>query len=313
MIYVIYIHTFQRGACVVCSEQIGQCEGLRIAERATVWLRVFRFVGLTINKIHPHGSRRMANGLYLPMKNKPFLLYHYTSLYALHRMIMTIRKTPTEVVPHISLRATHISFLNDLTEGGLVFDVLKEATRNKLNIKTLMNTSAFPFVCSFSSKQDDLNMWRCYADSGKGVCIAFEREIVEQEDVLPKFEKCEYTNKEKLVDSLKQKSTNSEISGVNESTVKTLLHDFCKYKHESFREESEWRIIFDEITEKFETKNGVLTPYHTFRVPVNSIFSITLGPKCDAERNTFSLRRLIDSKCYEARKIEINYSKLPIK
>lgn len=94
------------------------------------------------------------------------LLYHYTSLETLYAIISNIKPT-SENEAYFTLRATHASFLNDLNEGRLLPEALKEIGINENKLWLSLDRTGYPFVLSLSELCDDLNMWRCYADQGE--------------------------------------------------------------------------------------------------------------------------------------------------
>lgn len=44
-----------------------------------------------------------------------------------------------------------------------------------------LDRTGYPFVLSLSELCDDLNMWRCYADQGRGVAIGLDKPILDEE------------------------------------------------------------------------------------------------------------------------------------
>ena len=115
------------------------------------------------------------------------MLYHYTTIEALFSIIEQIstetdidecgRRNEHWVLP---LRATHIGFLNDSTEGSLLTHALAGMKVSQEAVKSAALQNGKQYVLSFSKKKDDLNMWRSYSDDGYGVMLGFDRDRLEK-------------------------------------------------------------------------------------------------------------------------------------
>lgn len=224
--------------------------------------------------------------------NTPNLLYHYTSIQALFAIINGINKEDCENV-HFKLRATHSSFLNDETEGRLLPNVLAELGVNKNILFILESIQGYPFVVSLSELADDLNMWRCYANQGSGVAIGLDYAELEQ---AYKPEKVEYTTHEELLEELKSQGIEQYIGKEDVLPLARIIAKALIYKHSSFEAEKEWRIYDHSTEDKFRFSSELIISYKEFKICTSAIKSITLGPKCDYEKNQFSIARMLKSK-----------------
>lgn len=252
-------------------------------------------------------------------KTEPSVLYHYTSLEALFSIISkveTIRtgETPSEGERHIKLWASHCDFLNDSTEGTLLPNVLKRFKKFKdLDIYALASMSGYPLIISFSELEDDLNMWRSYANDGRGVAIGFNfkklNEIKEVDCDRRPLCKCEYTTGNSLWEQYKNRDFPEVYE--NLSPLSKELNNMMKYKDSHFASEKEWRFVACDIPNKFRMSKNLIIPYKEISMPLDIIDSITLGPQCDLERNRFSIGRLIPSGCDIDHKIKISKSEVP--
>ena len=226
------------------------------------------------------------------------ILYHYTSLDALYAIIDEINNDdPNDVF--FKLRATHASFLNDLSEGRLLPNALKTLGASDEVLQIIQNTMGYPFVVSLSELRDDLNMWRCYANKGEGVSIGIDKvelDIAVNENNNCKLDKCEYVKEEELVNLLKEKGADKMISNKNVLSMFQILRDALIFKDSSFHAEAEWRIHDFNLETKYRISDNVIIPYREIRIPVSAIKSITLGPKCNRDKNLFSLNRMLKSK-----------------
>jgi len=100
----------------------------------------------------------------------PDLLWHYTTLDSLEKILGSR-----------SIRATHAGHLNDPREFHLVFDAYDDALRlawpdRVADLSTFHNRRdplyrLTPFAVSLSENQDNLLLWRSYADSLTGVAL----------------------------------------------------------------------------------------------------------------------------------------------
>lgn len=252
-------------------------------------------------------------------KTEPSVLYHYTSLEALFSIISKVEVKNTGEAPDegerlIKLWATHCDFLNDRTEGTLLPNVLKKIKKFKnSDIYALACMYGYPLIVSFSELGDDLNMWRSYANDGIGVAIGFKfkklNEIKEVDCDRRLLCKCEYTTGNSLWKLYK----NREFPDDRKNLIPLVkeLNNMMKYKDSNFASGKEWRFVAHDIPDKFRMSKNLIIPYKEINIPMDAIDSITLGPKCDLERNRFSIERLIPQGCDIDHKIKISKSEVP--
>lgn len=212
------------------------------------------------------------------------MLFHYTSLQGL-----------IGVLNAQSLWASHCEFLNDSQEYFEAIDYLKQQTSALWMNDDYLSPIAWGmrgileelkdseiYTTSFSEKADLLSQWRGYCDSGIGVCIGFNKKIIQ--DFCNKnsyeLEKCLYENEEKknllrdliekcILDLPRPKLTRSEFYSADskvrvdhefsyrESLTADNMHSknallnfkekanelAPRIKNIGFIEEAEWRII----------------------------------------------------------------------
>ncbi len=129
------------------------------------------------------------------------------------------------------------------------------------------------FVMCFSEESDSLNQWRGYADNGKGCCIGFSHELLQQyctnSTGLLRLEKIEYISEEQVVNMVQNNSNEAlmdlrtlrqwivenmthnnddpdtdDLLGFNfNGMLENLFIDSLKYKSVGFNEEKEWRLF----------------------------------------------------------------------
>lgn len=242
------------------------------------------------------------------------LLYHYTSLETLYAIISNIKPT-SENEAYFTLRATHASFLNDLNEGRLLPEALKEIGINENKLWLSLDRTGYPFVLSLSELCDDLNMWRCYADQGRGVAIGLDMPILDEEYHTyskGKLDICKYVSKDELVDTLKKEGAEKIITDGNVLSLDRFIVDkLLVYKDKTFTAEREWRIHVVDTEDKFRVSlnSDLIIPFKELKIPIVALKSITLGAKCEYERNHFSLSRILSK---YSQRIKIQKSHVPL-
>ena len=123
---------------------------------------------------------------YLVAKKKlPRLLYHYTSISGLAGMINTAQRDQKEGrVPFSTLWLTNLRTLNDDLEGvsavnkvisklAAICDVEEDDLKDfeTTAIESFLDNS---FVISFTTKRDDLSLWKAYGGVDVGICLGFD-------------------------------------------------------------------------------------------------------------------------------------------
>ena len=243
----------------------------------------------------------------------PEILYHYTSLETLFAILSGIftEKSYVGDTSYFYMRATHASFLNDDKEGRLLPIALKELGENEQKIAILDSLCGYPFILSLSKLNDDLNMWRCYADNARGICIGIKtNQLNEHEDI----KKCEYISIEELLDIFNTENVKDMINDNDVTNIARFLNQAFYYKDKTFIAEQEWRLFITDLTDKFCYSNNKIIPYKEIKIPTSALYSITTGPKCDYEKNIFSIRRLLKTKISgdELNRIKFLQSNVPL-
>lgn len=168
----------------------------------------------------------------------------------------TTLDTLVAVLQSGKMRMNSIVSMNDKTEIGF----LEEYIRNYKEDFDKYLFADKEFLTSFTTRIDDLDMWRLYGDNARGVCMVFERinkdsdelfnisYIAEKSDVLEKIAK--------LQDALK------------DSSIRFRMNLLKKYQHflklSDYSSESECRLMVNsEKTDGWfiNRDNGILTPY----------------------------------------------------
>jgi hypothetical protein len=220
---------------------------------------------------------------------KPPALYHYTSMEAF-----------ISILNSGQIRATHIRYLNDLSEAEWMWQAVLELLQKQTvtEAKDRADRAAGiiaaidqrhqqnEFVASFSENGDDLTQWRAYCPGGAGLSIGFNTAALSTQWVAdPKCQdpafvgsalrKVRYLNEQgeaKLfneLDSMVRLSPSIQ-RGIDGQPVTTeqfvtawLSTVATAYKHPAFAAESEWRLVF--------SKPHKPMPYQRFRPGKSSL------------------------------------------
>lgn len=188
------------------------------------------------------------------------------------------------------------------------------------------------FVASFSEEGDSLPQWRGYCPMGMGVSVGFDSsalkegalevqsQLPEDEDnddpiINRSFLKCVYTESEKL--KLISESVNTYITAIQGKhpqlttvTAKTFLAStiaLCSplFKHESFKEEREWRLVLECNDRKvpkrhFRVAQSTLIPFIKINVRKNArrtyVKSVYVGPSPNEQLAAWGVKKLLDQR-----------------
>jgi hypothetical protein len=203
------------------------------------------------------------------------------------------------------------------------------------------------YVFSLSQEKDDLGQWRGYCPKGVGFCIEFDSEKISSiiKNTNYSLTKCVYDKEEKEnivkllfddLESLFESSSKSEstfssfrtqVDDISDKDIIDILHhvrilQISSYiKHESFKNENEYRIVqivqnVIQNTKSNETSyrhgNSMIIPYIEVSLLDNGklpISKIIVGPTPHPELSRLSVESLLKSEKYGGVKVEI--SKIP--
>lgn len=168
-------------------------------------------------------------------------------------------------------------FRGQLIYGLDEIDALKLITKS-IKERMLERNDALFYGACFSEKGDKLSQWRGYADDGHGISIGFNYEslakLISEEESINLF-KIEYPdeNNESALAQIKKHSEDiigSILYAINTNDSKKLfsndtyaidvfhelssrifIQESIKFKNPAFKEEAEWRIVFDDEIDKY--------------------------------------------------------------
>jgi hypothetical protein len=275
-------------------------------------------------------------------QSAPHSLFHYTSIESL----LGIKSTG-------SIWASHIYFQNDSKEIVHACEVLRhaiapriafgglsaeeEGLANQLQkwVKSFHREKYCLFVFSLSEVPSLLSQWRSYTPHGKGVSLEFGSALLDIliRDNSLRIAKCMYEEHEhreiltslfeKLLTSFRQKvqldtweseTVENQHFQFFESFRGDVLQVLSLIKHESFREEREWRLISQYFPSyaipqiKFRSGSSLLVPYLEIPIAVRSpVFdSIILGPTPHADLSMNALAMFGTNSGLTARTVNSN-------
>ena len=270
------------------------------------------------------------------------LLWHYTDTQGLEG-----------IVRNRTIRLSHPSFLNDPSELQYANSVYKEMLYMLANHKSPLAQKFakgyqdykkdkdfhVPFVASFCSDQDNLELWRQYGDDGRGFSLGFR--MNELEDVLERqTQQMEIPSQiyvyRILYEKNEQDDLRNEILNFNlsyfqkiheagENPIKvyaqlsTMLDFFIPFfKHPGYVNEQENRLVLHgHSTGHYETKflarRGYFKPYIDLKIDQDKTFPlavIVVGPETPPQCE-ISLRMFLNNHGLEMANILISRSALP--
>ncbi len=275
----------------------------------------------------------------LKAKNNPKILYHYTSVETLLKIL------DNSVDNKICFRATHAKFFNDPYEYKLAVLFLKQSIVkyekennikngqssifNKNSLERLGVASGDPFMLSLSENSDDLTMWRTYGADGKGITIGIDREMLDNYSndkkntntiLLP----CQY-DKTKIINRLTKDwyflyNKVKFMDGGKKLSMKSLMFIFnlvafsFSFKRNEYSLEKEWRLCkneFDETKVKYREKNGLVIPFIEHYFEKEIIKKIIIGPCVNKKLTKESIEMLLKSRKYNLPQSSITISRVP--
>ena len=246
-------------------------------------------------------------------KEKSDIIYHYCTLQGF-----------LGIIQNASLWMSDISKSNDDLECIYGRNQIKHRIEQEIeaNMEAMhewemgyemnsdMHDSMLTYFACFSEKEDCLSQWRGYADDGKGMAIGFNKKVLEQlvklENYNLRFAKVIYDKNEQgryVERVVKENLKRIEKTGARHAALELNTNyrmEFSRYKHPSFAEEEEWRLVLNSYPfgrelkvgsmifaePKYRIANGKLISYRELcfsNIKENFVREIWIGPKADVE------------------------------
>lgn len=160
------------------------------------------------------------------------------------------------------IRMNSIVSMNDKTETDFLSEHIKNYREEHEQDYDKYLFADKEFITSFTTRIDELDIWRLYGDNGRGICMVFERKDKKNDGLY----KISYINPEtdlakvvELLDALKEKGVRFRLN---------LLQKYRHFlKHVDYNTEAEYRVLHhsDKTDGWFINRdNGILTPYVEF-------------------------------------------------
>ncbi len=267
----------------------------------------------------------------LRIVHAPRELYHYTSL---HRFV--------GIISSRTIWASSIFHLNDAAEflytitlaGSVLLTKTGEQPRNKFYKRLwkdrfrMLALAGQIFVVSFSENPDLLSQWRAYTGGGSGVSIGFQHKYLLTRALTQHFRlvKCVYDPQiqKRIVKKLIErayidfhKDAMFEMAALR--YFMRLVSVASAFKHPSFREEREWRLVSDFMhappfqrgySTKWRPGQFMLIPYTEFKLSNKKerivVSSLYLGPTPHRELSTNSVQSILASEASGDRKLKLS-------
>jgi hypothetical protein len=246
------------------------------------------------------------------------LLWHYTDAFGFHG-----------ITNDGSIRATHISFLNDRTEGVHAGELIKSLAlrmlfgrltrQQSLWFHSLAGRRLDAFVVAMTEAYDRLDSWRGYANGGLGYSLGFAPSVLRR---LPRAQlrKCVYIDPDVTVDNpLPLLGTPPELSFLLTHHVtapedeelskeqffikadQALARYGPELKHYAFHEEREHRLVLTGVAPSdvllSPSRSGRLIPRVSIELEMEALQAICLGPGLD-DSDEYAAKLHLDSNLY---------------
>lgn len=190
------------------------------------------------------------------------------------------------------------------------------------------------FTFSFSEQTDLLSQWRGYCPANNGYCVVLDAhglfEIVRKKFAECHFVKCVYDDAQKGTDlrlavnatwhQYRKLSAKEERDHVIDAFAKQVMLFASYFKHPSFQEEQEHRIVilreYGEPYEdlKFRVGRSSLIPYLELPAPHELIREICIGPNADKQLAKRALEALLEKSFrvpYFMGDVRVSFSETP--
>ncbi len=266
----------------------------------------------------------------------PKVLYHYSSIKALHQIVSTK-----------SIWASNLHYLNDSREFTLGIEIankLLEVRKSKPNsnndvlekmLKSMgRNRQYSAFIVSFSERGDLLSQWRAYCPTQGGYSLGFSCNLLQARAKNIGFALCQCVYNSSQQERMVQEVIDivlSHLGGLyhpnQETDLQTIEIAFLLYmlpvasliKHSSFSEEEEWRLVSLPLSDirpniKYRPNNSMLVPYFEFAlaeepVPLE-LDEVIVGPNLNPDLARLSVEAFLKSRSIVGRK-EVKMSVSP--
>ena len=272
--------------------------------------------------------KEFISPLVKPLESDDSLLWHYTGTQGLEG-----------IVSNRTIRLSHAGFLNDPSElqyANSICDEMLAKLADQDDIAqefvrgyqtyTKDNDFRVPFVASFCSERDNLDLWRLYGDDGRGFSLGFRmQELQEVIKRLPEVEVREIYVLRVLYDENEQKAHIGKVLNkflgefrkiyeAGQSDVFNQYKELVYYslslilylsitslKHPCYENEQENRLVLKgshnvDDNMRFLARRGYFKPYIDLKIEEAKAFpldTVVVGPATSSPRREQSLRMFL--------------------
>lgn len=196
----------------------------------------------------------------------------------------TTLETLVAILQSGTLRMNSIVSMNDKTETDFLQEYIKNYKEDFVDEYDKYLFADKEFITSFTTRIDDLDMWRLYGDNAHGVCLVFERDNKDKGGLY----EISYVNADLDILNEIAKLQNA----LKDNNIRFRLNLLQKYqhfmKHSDYSSEKECRLLVH--SEKpdgwfVNRDNGILTPF--------IVKNIARDEKTGSDKYPFRLSRII--------------------
>lgn len=266
-------------------------------------------------------------------------LYHYTDL-----------EGAQGIISNKTFWASHIKFMNDSKEYSHGLEICETIVQNliqefpKENPRRAYLEEVFTileeqdtdiFVVSFCENEDLLSQWRGYSRSKHGVSIGFDYAALfdvsfhlSEENFFPRKVIYNHQLQQRVIHRIIEialtstESNTAKPAYTPKEVARTIGYFLPLFKHSTFSEEKEWRIIVTNSKSmpyqhelKFRARDNIILPYiellthnkvtqNDNKLPINQL---TVGPSGTNEFTARSLNYYLKNVGYPTVPIKISY------
>lgn len=171
----------------------------------------------------------------------------------------TTFETLVAILKSGKIRMNSIVSMNDKTETDFLEEVFRSYKEKYEQDYDKYLFADKEFITSFTTRIDDLDMWRFYGDNARGVCLVFERDTKKDDELY----KINYIDPEKDI-----KKVMGFMKALKAKKVRFRLNLIQNYrhflKHVDYNTEEEYRLMVKSGKPDgwfINHENGILTPY----------------------------------------------------
>lgn len=263
----------------------------------------------------------------------PLILYHYTSYAGMIGMISSGKVWLTDIgYLNDTEEMTHgIEFINNHIENikESSSDIENELIRRSTITTSQSCASEGYYIMCFCSNNDLLSQWRAYGSGGGGYSFGFNSLEIEKNEQI-QIRKVIYNDDDKreIINTIYNETLKSltELTNKNKYTINDLdnlgiLPEYSQFlrshldelaytfKHSSFLEENEWRVMF-KFSRYHDINDLLFRDNKNFPIPylnksLNSgdeslpLVSITVGPTLNKNLTEKSIHLLLEKYKYD--------------